>query len=304
VLADDLVAVWRRAPGRRRAGSREQVLRAVRDTGERSALLFRDRGVGPFRFVERALRHECGDRVVLRSELCEEVERRASELDRGDASLAERRAELGRRAETNFGEAQSGLKIVGGSVSIGMRCARSSVAAFCTISRASSARRAGSSMFRSSGGTVSAQDSVLGSAKESKAVQYRRQSLVERPLSPRDYDMPVGWWGWNWEPPIPMSVTELLEARNMDARTAALCGMVLEAHGSILIAAEQPDSAKTTTLTPFLHFLPNDVRRIFLRGWVETFDYLKQTAPERTILLGNELSSHLPVYLWGPLAVQ
>jgi hypothetical protein len=135
-------------------------------------------------------------------------------------------------------------------------------------------------------------------------VQYRRQSLVERPLSPRDYDMPVGWWGWNWEPPIPMSVTELLEARNMDARTAAFCGMVLEAHGSILIAAEQPHSGKTTTLTALLDFLPNDVRRVFLRGWVETFDYLKQTAPERTILLGNELSSHLPVYLWGPKAVR
>ena len=187
---------------------------------------------------------------------------------------------------------------------MGMRCARSSVAAFCTISRASSASRAGSSMFRSSRGTVSAQDSVLRSAKESKVVQYRRQSLVERPLSPRDYDMPVGWWGWNWEPPVPMSVTELLEARNMDARTAALCGMVLEAHGSILIAAEQPHSGKTTTLTALLDFLPIGTRRIFLRGWVETFDYLKQTVPESTILLGNELSSHLPVYLWGPKAVQ
>lgn len=150
----------------------------------------------------------------------------------------------------------------------------------------------------------SAQDSVLGSAKESKAVQYRRQSLVERPLSPRDYDMPVGWWGWNWEPPIPMSVTELLEARNMDARTAALCGMVLEAHGSILIAAEQPHSGKTTTLTALLDFLPIGTRRVFVRGWVETFDYLKQTEPQRTILLGNELSSHLPVYLWGPKAVR
>ncbi|TMC72053.1 MAG: hypothetical protein E6J13_05705 [Chloroflexi bacterium] len=145
---------------------------------------------------------------------------------------------------------------------------------------------------------------MLRSAKESKAVQYRRQSLVERPLSPRDYDMPVGWWGWNWEPPIPMSVIELLEARNMDARTAAFCGMVLEAHGSMLIAAEQPHSGKTTTLTALLDFLPNDVRRVFLRGWVETFDYLKQTAPDRTILLGNELSSHLPVYLWGPKAVR
>lgn len=135
-------------------------------------------------------------------------------------------------------------------------------------------------------------------------MQHRRQTLVEHPLSPRDYDVPVGWWGWNWEPPIPMSVTELLEARNMDARTAALCGMVLEAHGSLLIAAEQPHSGKTTTLTAFLDFLPNGVRRVFLRGWVETFDYLRQTAPDSTILLGNELSSHLPVYLWGPKAVR
>jgi hypothetical protein len=90
----------------------------------------------------------------------------------------------------------------------------------------------------------------------------------------------------------------------MDARTAALCGMVVETHGSILIAAEQPHSGKTTTLTALLDFLPNEVRRVFLRGWVETFDYLKQTEPGRTILLGNELSSHLPVYLWGPKAVR
>jgi hypothetical protein len=135
-------------------------------------------------------------------------------------------------------------------------------------------------------------------------MQYRRGTLIEHPLSPRDYDVPVGWWGWNWEPPIPMSITELLDARNMDARTAALCGMILNAHGSMLIAAEQPHSGKTTTLTAFLDFLPNRVRRIFLRGWVETFDYLKQTRPEQTLLLGNELSSHLPVYLWGPKAVR
>ncbi|MBA3374980.1 MAG: hypothetical protein H0U00_04075 [Actinobacteria bacterium] len=132
----------------------------------------------------------------------------------------------------------------------------------------------------------------------------QRQHLVqERPLSPRDYDVPVGWWGWNWEPPVPMSVTELLEAGNFDARTAALSWMVLESHGSMLIAAEQPHSGKTTTLTAFLDFLPNDVRRVFIRGWSETFDYLEQTDPDRTLLLANELSSHLPVYLWGPKAV-
>jgi hypothetical protein len=132
----------------------------------------------------------------------------------------------------------------------------------------------------------------------------RRYPIIERPLSARDYDMPVGWWGWNWEPPVPMSITQLLEAGNMDARTAALCGMAIESHGSLLIAAEQPHSGKTTTLTALLDFLPNATRRIFIRGWAETFDFLGQTRPEATLLLANELSSHLPVYLWGPKAVR
>jgi hypothetical protein len=101
-----------------------------------------------------------------------------------------------------------------------------------------------------------------------------------------------------------MSITQILEAGNMDARTAALCGMTLESHGSLLIAAEQPHSGKTTTLTALLDFLPNATRRIFVRGWAETFDFLGQTRPEATVLLANELSSHLPVYLWGPKAVR
>jgi hypothetical protein len=132
----------------------------------------------------------------------------------------------------------------------------------------------------------------------------RRYVIAEQPLSARDYDVPVGWWGWNWEPPVPMSITEIVEAGNMDSRTAALCGMAIEAHGSLLIAAEQPHSGKTTTLTALLDYLPRRTRRVFIRGWSETFDYLTQTRPDDTILLANELSSHLPVYLWGPKAVR
>jgi hypothetical protein len=134
--------------------------------------------------------------------------------------------------------------------------------------------------------------------------QARAYRVRERPLRPDDYDEPIGWWGWNWEPPVPMSVSQLLAAGNLDARTAALCWMVLESHGSMLIASEPPHSGKTTTLTAFLDFLPNEVRRVFVRGWAETFDYVKQHDPGRTLLLANELSSHLPVYLWGPKAVE
>jgi hypothetical protein len=132
----------------------------------------------------------------------------------------------------------------------------------------------------------------------------RRYAIVEQPLSARDYDVPVGWWGWNWDPPVPMSITEIVAAGNMDARAAALCGMAIEAHGSLLIAAEHPHSGKTTTLTALLDYLPKDARRIFVRGWSETFDFLRQTRPAETLLLVNELSSHLPVYLWGPKAVR
>ena len=132
----------------------------------------------------------------------------------------------------------------------------------------------------------------------------RSYRVRERPLSSEDYDVPIGWWGWNWEPPIPMSITQILAAGNFDARTAALCWLVLESHGSMLIAAEEPHSGKTTTLTALLDLLPRNVRRIFIRGWAETFDYLGQTDPARTLLLANELSSHLPVYLWGPKAVE
>ena len=128
--------------------------------------------------------------------------------------------------------------------------------------------------------------------------------INEQPLSPRDYDIPVGWWGWNWEPPVPMPITAIVAAGNMDARAAALCGMAIEAHGSLLIAAEQPHSGKTTTLTALLDHLPAPTRRVFIRGWAETFDFLDQTEPRDTILLANELSSHLPVYLWGPKAVR
>ena len=94
----------------------------------------------------------------------------------------------------------------------------------------------------------------------------RRYVIAEQPLSARDYDVPVGWWGWNWEPPVPMSITEIVQAGNMDARTAALCGMAIEAHGSLLIAAEHPHSGKTTTLTALLDYLPASpaVRRVSL----------------------------------------
>lgn len=125
-----------------------------------------------------------------------------------------------------------------------------------------------------------------------------------RPLDLADYENPIAWWGWSWEPPVPMSITEIVAARDMDARTAALCWLVLAGHGSLLIAAQEPHSGKTTTLTALLDLLPDRSARVYLRGGAETFDFLRQARPCGTVLLANELSAHLPVYLWGAKAVR
>jgi len=125
-----------------------------------------------------------------------------------------------------------------------------------------------------------------------------------RPQSPVDYATPVAWWGWSWEPPVPMSVSELVAAGDMDARTAAVAWLTLAGHGSVLIAAEQPHSGKTTTLTALLDLVPERIRRVYLRGGAETFEFLATSRPATTLLLANELSSHLPVYLWGTKAVR
>jgi hypothetical protein len=124
------------------------------------------------------------------------------------------------------------------------------------------------------------------------------------PLGLDDYAIPIAWWGWSWEPPVPMSVAELVDARDLDARTAALCWLVLAGHGSLLVAAEQPHSGKTTTLTALVDLLPDRFARVYLRGGAETFDFLGRSRPSETLLLANELSSHLPVYLWGAKAVR
>ncbi|HEV2250687.1 MAG TPA: hypothetical protein VGT60_09290 [Candidatus Limnocylindria bacterium] len=125
-----------------------------------------------------------------------------------------------------------------------------------------------------------------------------------RPLGPVDYATPVAWWGWSEEPPVAMTITELVAARDLDARTAALAWLVLAGHGSVLIAAQQPHSGKTTLLTALLDLVPERIARVYLRGGAETFEFLQRASPRRTLLLANELSAHLPVYLWGVKAVR
>src|SRR5215203_1943318 len=75
-------------------------------------------------------------------------------------------------------------------------------------------------------------------------------------MASEDYEEPFGWWGWHWQPPVPLSVIQLIEARSFDVKLMALLWSLLARRASIIVGAEPPMAGKTTTLTALIDFLP------------------------------------------------
>ena len=116
------------------------------------------------------------------------------------------------------------------------------------------------------------------------------------------YDEPFAWWGAVWSPPPERTVVDLITDGVLSAKLAGLLWALLARRASIVVAAGSSGAGKTTLLTALLDFLPSDTRRLYLRGCYESFGFLEDPAvdPARTVLLVNEISAHLPTYLWGP----
>jgi hypothetical protein len=117
-------------------------------------------------------------------------------------------------------------------------------------------------------------------------------------LTMRALNQPVSWWGWHWEPPTPMSICELIQAGNMNARLAAMFWFAMEHGASLIIAADPPSSGKTTTLSALLAFTPPETTVYFTRGYGETFSLPVLSDSHVTYVLVNEMSDHIPVYTW------
>jgi hypothetical protein len=115
------------------------------------------------------------------------------------------------------------------------------------------------------------------------------------------YAEPFFWWGPGWSTPAPRGIGELLRDGTIDVWTAAQLWAALARRRSVAVIAEPGGAGKTTLLTALLAFLPAATSRIYLRGCYETFAFLTdpEVAPDETALLINEISPHLPVYLWG-----
>jgi hypothetical protein len=113
------------------------------------------------------------------------------------------------------------------------------------------------------------------------------------------YEEPFGWWGYHWTPPEPRSIVWLVQVGALDSRLAAFLSLAVEYRRSIVVVATPQQAGKTTLLTALLDFRPATTRPIYLRGWYERFSFLETVPPEQAYVLCNEISEHLPTYLWG-----
>jgi energy-coupling factor transporter ATP-binding protein EcfA2 len=93
-----------------------------------------------------------------------------------------------------------------------------------------------------------------------------------------------------------------LHDETIDSWTAGNLWAALARRRSLAVVAGASGVGKTTLLTALLDFLPSPTRRIYLRGCFETFTFMSDSTiiAGETALLINEISPHLPVYLWGP----
>lgn len=126
---------------------------------------------------------------------------------------------------------------------------------------------------------------------------------VKRTYTSRaSYAEPFAWWGPVWEPPPARTLLDLLRDGTITPEVAALLWGALARRASLVVAAGPRGVGKTTLLTALLACYPDPSRRLYLRGCYETFAFLDDHAvdPANSVMLVNEISSHLPAYLWGP----
>jgi hypothetical protein len=112
---------------------------------------------------------------------------------------------------------------------------------------------------------------------------------------------------WHYDSDHPLSVAQLIAAGSLDARTAALLWVLIERHQSLIVSGPTdptPGIGKTTTLNALLEFLPVGTTLVYTMGMYEDFDFVADTNPATTCVLANEVSDHLPIYMWGRVARQ
>src|SRR3982751_1490318 len=84
---------------------------------------------------------------------------------------------------------------------------------------------------------------------------------------------PFGWWGWHWEPAVPLSILQLIQAGSTDTSLMSLLWAMLGRRASVIVAAEPALAGKTTTLTGLPGLLPPGSKNVYLKGHYENFEF-------------------------------
>lgn len=104
-----------------------------------------------------------------------------------------------------------------------------------------------------------------------------------------------------------LSIAQIAARQSVDAETVALIWLMLERGASLTVAGPtepKPGAGKTTSLHALLQFLPQDATVAYMTGMYETFAFtrLPGVDPATTYALCNEISDHIPTYMWGRVA--
>lgn len=123
-------------------------------------------------------------------------------------------------------------------------------------------------------------------------------------FDPRD---PYERYYWHYDSRRPLSMAQIIALRSVDVETAALAWLLLENGASLTVAGPtdpQPGIGKTTTLNALIQFLPEGTALAYMSGMYENFGFtrLPDIDPATTYALCNEVSNHLPIYMWGRVA--
>jgi hypothetical protein len=123
-------------------------------------------------------------------------------------------------------------------------------------------------------------------------------------FDPRD---PYERYYWHYESRRPLSMAQIIAMHSVDAHTVALIWLLMEHGASLTVAGPtdpQPGVGKTTTLNALLQFLPEGTALAYMSGMYENFAFtrLPDVDPATTYALCNEVSDHLPIYMWGRIA--
>src|SRR5579859_5508980 len=123
-------------------------------------------------------------------------------------------------------------------------------------------------------------------------------------FDPRD---PYERYYWHYDSRRPLSMAQIIAQGSVDVETVALAWLLLEHGVSLTVSGPtdpQPGVGKTTTLNALLQFLPEGTALAYMSGMYEDFGFtsLPDIDPATTYALCNEVSDHLPIYMWGRVA--